>query len=227
MKYHNIPTLFDNQASLINGKNIGTDSVRYIQDAGQKTAGTTYIDRNTNELYVCVTTTNSVNNDSNFSKFNLKEAFNKLDRCKVKWEITLLGSIWALDKRLQSYTGPAYKPIYSESYYKQRRLEDYDFIYIVGSDGYPVGQDSINDTNFLYSLGDIGQSIITPNFPKRNPIWIRVENMSTNEILKMPILITLYESTFSVVSINGVDYTKYHDNSDGVIICGVNQILKA
>ena len=79
MKYHNIPTLFDNQASLINGKNIGTDSVRYIQDAGQKTAGTTYIDRNTNELYVCVTTTNSVNNDSNFSKFNLKEAFNKLD----------------------------------------------------------------------------------------------------------------------------------------------------
>ena len=79
MKYHNIPTLFDNQASLINGKNIGTDSVRYIQDAGQKTAGTTYIDKNTNELYVCVTTTNSVNNDSNFSKFNLKEAFNKLD----------------------------------------------------------------------------------------------------------------------------------------------------
>ena len=79
MKYHNIPTLFDNQASLINGKNIGTDSVRYIQDAGQKTAGTTYIDRNTNELYVCVTTTNSVNNDGNFSKFNLKEAFNKLD----------------------------------------------------------------------------------------------------------------------------------------------------
>ena len=50
MKYHNIPTLFDNQASLINGKNIGTDSVRYIQDAGQKTAGTTYIDKNTNEL---------------------------------------------------------------------------------------------------------------------------------------------------------------------------------
>ena len=82
MKYHNIPTLFDNQASLINGKNIGTDSVRYIQDAGQKTAGTTYIDRNTNELYVCVTTTDSVNNDSNFSKFNLKEAFNKLDRLK-------------------------------------------------------------------------------------------------------------------------------------------------
>ena len=79
MKYHNIPTLFDNQASLINGKNIGTDSVRYIQDAGQKTAGNTYIDRNTNELYVCVTTTNSVNNDGNFSKFNLKEAFNKLD----------------------------------------------------------------------------------------------------------------------------------------------------
>lgn len=79
MKYHSIPTLFDNQASLINGKNIGTDSVRYIQDAGQKTAGNTYIDRNTNELYVCVTTTNSVNNDWNFSKFNLKEAFNKLD----------------------------------------------------------------------------------------------------------------------------------------------------
>lgn len=79
MKYHNIPTLFDNQASLINGKNIGTDSVRYIQDAGQKTAGTTYIDKNTNELYVCVTTTDSVNNDGNFSKFNLKEAFNKLD----------------------------------------------------------------------------------------------------------------------------------------------------
>ena len=84
MKYHNIPTLFDNQASLINGKNIGTDSVRYIQDAGQKTAGTTYIDKNTNELYVCVTTTNSVNNDSNFSKFNLKEAFNKLDRLIIK-----------------------------------------------------------------------------------------------------------------------------------------------
>lgn len=84
MKYHNIPTLFDNQASLINGKNIGTDSVRYIQDAGQKTAGTTYIDRNTNELYVCVKTTNSVNNDSNFSKFNLKEAFNKLDSLKDK-----------------------------------------------------------------------------------------------------------------------------------------------
>ena len=82
MKYHNIPTLFDNQASLINGKNIGTDSVRYIQDAGQKVAGTTYIDKNTNELYVCVTTTNSVNNDGNFSKFNLKEAFNKLDNLK-------------------------------------------------------------------------------------------------------------------------------------------------
>ena len=150
----------------------------------------------------------------------------KLDSCKVKWEITLLGSIWALDKRLQSYTGPAYTPIYSESYHKQRRLEDYDFIYVVGSDAYPSGQNSINDTNFLYSLGDIGHSIITPNFPKRNPIWIRVENMSTNEILKMPILINLYESTFSVTSINGVDYTKYHDETDGVIICGVNQILK-
>ena len=96
----------------------------------------------------------------------------------------------------------------------------------MGSDGYPSGQNSINDTNFLYSLGDMGQSIITPNFPKRNPIWIRVESMSTNEILKMPILINLYESTFSVTSINGVDYTKYHDESDGVIICGVNQILK-
>ena len=90
MKYHNIPTLFDNQASLINGKNIGTDSVRYIQDAGQKTAGTTYIDKNTNELYVCVTTTNSVNNDSNFSKFNLKEAFNKLDSLISNNELVLL-----------------------------------------------------------------------------------------------------------------------------------------
>ena len=88
MKYHNIPTLFDNQASLINGKNIGTDSVRYIQDAGQKTAGTTYIDKNTNELYVCVTTTNSVNNDSNFSKFNLKEAFNKLDNISTLYVTT-------------------------------------------------------------------------------------------------------------------------------------------
>ena len=96
----------------------------------------------------------------------------------------------------------------------------------MGSDAYPSGQNSINDTNFLDSLGDIGQSIITPNFPKRNPIWIRVENMSTDEILKMPILINLYESTFSVTSINGVDYTKYHDATDGVIICGVNQILK-
>ena len=101
MKYHNIPTLFDNQASLINGKNIGTDSVRYIQDAGQKTAGTTYIDKNTNELYVCVTTTNSVNNDSNFSKFNLKEAFNKLDSLKDKKSLTIPS--WGREDKYVAY----------------------------------------------------------------------------------------------------------------------------
>lgn len=80
MNYHSIPTLYEDLSSIINGKEVGYFNRKYIQEFGLKEAGRTYIDKNTGELFLCIHSTNGMDNDSNFVKFNLKEAFRKLDK---------------------------------------------------------------------------------------------------------------------------------------------------
>lgn len=60
------------------GANGGEREYSFIQDAGQKVAGKFYLDRNTNGIYKCVRTTNSVNNDSSFVKVDLDATLDKL-----------------------------------------------------------------------------------------------------------------------------------------------------
>ena len=46
--------------------NAGMPSIRYIQDAGEKTAGNGYVDKTTGQLYLCKTTTTNTSVTSNF-----------------------------------------------------------------------------------------------------------------------------------------------------------------
>lgn len=133
--------------------------------------------------------------------------------------MNLLGYIHAVDPRIKK-AGNSANIIFREKYYKNRSVNDYDFIFVVGSDGY---DSNMTEEKALYAVGDMGQGTFSPVFMHRNPQYVRIDWMETNTLKSVPMTILLYDYDFGISSIYGVDYTQFADESDGIVIFGVTQ----